>query len=291
MARKIYIAVPILLILFGSIVWINARHSKTIPALFRICSVKNGLEFRSCMLEKIGGMKSLSVSDSMRELEKLQQNVSPNSGQVVYCHDIAAAIGKAGSSAGRAMLSECTSLCASGCFQGALEGIQERMKMPVESLPDMCSTRECIHGFGHVLARAYSANEKVSWEVCARLTTGDDMECADAVFMQLYDPSPAEIITRPQNNKIAWCEVMPLKFRSICYTRLGILEFLDTHEIVGSAAMCARIPAGDREECYILLGKSYSYGFEDNELRMKKVGEYCHTYNKSDSDCINKIRQ
>lgn len=253
------------------------------------------IDLRNCVFDYLDGLRQISISDFLSTLDRY--NIPENS-LGVYCHEIAAEIGKRGVYIhGQTAIDSCNDMCAAGCFQGALEGMYENGIVSEESLQTMCDELKdsehrmaCIHGYGHVEARLHEIDTMQAWAACSGLPEKDQPECGNAVFMQLYGSSPAEIVVRPPADLVGWCGTFPEVYKGFCYERVGNLAYHKESDLDIAARACWRVPKSSQSSCYTLLGKSYVLGFEQGPERQSKVELYCQRYGVGTIDnCVDVI--
>lgn len=298
MKRAVFVFV--LIFIFSSVFLYRKQQSHmSFMDVLKYCSeTQKDARVRTCIFDSLKKDPAVAIARYTRDLEDMHSEVSENHPVAVYCHDIISEVARLGIlGSEKNTILQCTNLCESGCFRGALEAISQQTSQSDQLLEQICERSElrdkrsdCIHAYGHVLARRYQQEEKKAWDLCSMLSPGDAAACGNGLFMQLYGSSPAEVVVKPPDALMPWCASLPSQFQSICYVRLGNLMYHRNAGVSVSASICSQIPDSFREDCFIILGKTYAYEFTNNEERVREVEKYCTSYvPRTISNCSKKI--
>lgn len=254
---------------------VKLSNSPNISELVSYCSsVIDRTQKIACMRQVfLEAVPKYGVKKLMSALEQdFKNNDSSSNGGITQCHDIAHAIGQAGTIVNKdisATLSQCTDLCTSGCFHGAIEQYVS-LTGPndlLNNINSLCKTGSCFHGLGHGLASLAAFDLKNSLQLCDRLKDNNGKrDCGFGVFMELYEPSsfnPTPLKT--PDDLLGLCSSLIGVYQEVCFRNIGTYEYARTNQDLEKAfAICSLEPTANQRECRLALGQVIYFNKQGN---------------------------
>ncbi len=206
------------------------------------------------------------------------------------CHDLAHAIGWAGTMTSRRVqitLPQCTNTCVSGCQHGAVSawyGMGNDLKSTITTLcidgVDWAGNQEaqggCFHEVGHAVADVSSYDLVASLKLCDQIIPVGRIGCAAGVFMEMYEA--ATFAQQPQpipKNNPTWCASLWPPYDAYCYDRAGSYEYSRAQDSQKSFAVCNAEPELYRATCFSGIGQNIFYVYQHKEDYLHEVVKFC----------------
>ena len=246
--------------------------------------------FMICAQKKlIADMPKWGTKTFMQALT-LQLDAQTTDRNFTQCHDLAHAIGWAGTMTSRRVqttLPQCTNACVSGCQHGAVSawyGMGNDLKSSITSLciegidwkGNVEAQAGCFHEVGHAVADVASYDLIASLHLCDQIIPSGRIGCAAGVFMEMYEAATFASVPKPiPNNSPFWCGKLWAPYDAFCYAHVGAYVYSEKQDADASLAVCDAVPRVYKASCVSGISQNIFYVYQHKPDYLHEVEGFC----------------
>ncbi len=273
--------------------WRQMGSKNTLTAAIETCFTGNDYErtkFMVCAQKKIvHDIQRWGTNALMRALaDRLGSETSNRN--ITQCHDLAHAIGWAGSVATKNLklvLPACTNTCVYGCQHGAVSAWYGMGKNITDSLPTLCTDGidwsgnpqgqgGCFHELGHAMASVARYDIHASLKYCDKVEAKGRVDCAAGVFMEMFEAATFASMPLPlPANHPAWCGELWSPYKEYCWDQAGANEYGSHQDDIRAFAVCQKVPPENQANCFQNLGQNIFYVYQHEPHHLQAVEAFC----------------